>query len=177
LKNNSTNLFLFCFHHQFNLVRGQFWHQIVPTPYRSQLRSIELWSSLLSSTSITTEPTNDWWRWVYDLVKKGYVNLLSVIVISTVSYYNLNCYEQVGLEGVLPSLLNMTTNLCGLKFFIIWYYVHQDPQNKGVQFLFLYSFEKSLHSLLFTPAKYNRFISLDPLIYVGPISFQVEKWT
>ena len=39
---------------------GQFWHQVVPAPSRSQLRGIELWSSLLNSTSITIEPTNDW---------------------------------------------------------------------------------------------------------------------
>ncbi|KAK2392794.1 hypothetical protein QL285_066117 [Trifolium repens] len=37
----------------------QFWHQVVSASFRSQLQGIEPWSFLLSSTLITTEPTND----------------------------------------------------------------------------------------------------------------------
>ncbi|PNY04544.1 FAM91A1-like protein [Trifolium pratense] len=38
---------------------GQFWHQVVPAPSRSQLRGIESRSSLPSPAPITTRPTND----------------------------------------------------------------------------------------------------------------------
>jgi hypothetical protein len=43
---------------------SQFWHQVVPAFCRSQLPGIKLWSSLLSSTSITTEPTNYWYYYI-----------------------------------------------------------------------------------------------------------------
>jgi hypothetical protein len=38
---------------------GQFWQQWFPS-FRSQLWGIKLWSFLLSLSSITTGPTNDW---------------------------------------------------------------------------------------------------------------------
>jgi hypothetical protein len=52
--------FLFCSHHQFNLVWSQFEYQVVPTLFQLKLREIELWSFISSSASISIEPINDW---------------------------------------------------------------------------------------------------------------------
>jgi hypothetical protein len=58
---DSRSIFFLVFTTNLIWFEGQFWHQVVPAPFRSQLRGIEPWSSLPSSTSITTEQTNDWY--------------------------------------------------------------------------------------------------------------------
>jgi hypothetical protein len=61
LKFKSNNTF-FGFHHQFNVVRGSVLASSGFSPSRSQLSGINPWSSLPSSTSIITEPNNDWYN-------------------------------------------------------------------------------------------------------------------
>jgi hypothetical protein len=49
----------------------QFWHHVVPAPFRSQLWGIEPSSSLPSSASITTELTNNWYKFKYLYILKN----------------------------------------------------------------------------------------------------------